>query len=64
MRLLEDVVRFLGGARNRQVGSVEIQRTGCAGSGTFHDVKVDHGGFDTGMSQKRLDRADVGAGLK
>lgn len=47
-----------------RVDSFEVERAGCACSGTFHDVEVNHGGFDAGMSQEGLDRADVGAGLE
>jgi len=44
--------------------SVEIERTGCACSGTFHHVEVNHCGFNTRVSQEGLDGADVGAGLE
>ena len=44
--------------------SVEIERAWCARSGTFHDVEVDHRGFDAGVSQEGLDGTDIGAGLE
>ena len=44
--------------------SVEIERAGCASSGTLHDVEVNHRGFDAHVAQKGLDGADVGAGLQ
>ena len=39
----------------------EVERTWGTGSGTFHDVEVDHGGGDIGMAEKVLDGSDVGA---
>ena len=44
--------------------SGEIKGTRSTGSGLFHDVKVDHGGFDTGMPHETLDGADIGAGFE
>ena len=45
-------------------GSTEIERAGAAGTGTLHDMEVDHRGVDIGMSEEVLDRADVGAGFE
>lgn len=39
-------------------GSGEIERTRAARTGTFHDMQVDHGGFDAGVSHQGLDGAD------
>jgi hypothetical protein len=44
--------------------SGEIKGTRSTGSGLFHDVKVDHGGFDVCVSHKRLNHTDVGAGFE
>jgi hypothetical protein len=44
--------------------SGEIKGTRSTGSGLFHDVKVDHGGFDVCVSPKRLNHTDVGAGFE
>ena len=44
--------------------SVEIERTGCARAGGSHDVRINHGGGDGGMTEKTLDRSDIGAGFE
>ena len=44
--------------------SVEIEWAGCACAGTFHDVEINHGGLDAGVSQERLDGANIGAGFE
>ena len=53
-------MRFLEQGR---AGSVEIERSGCACAGAFHEMEIKHGGFDAGVPQERLDAADVGAGF-
>ena len=58
---LVEFVRFLELGR---AGSVEIERAGCTCAGAFHDVEINHGGFDAGVPQERLDAADVGAGFE
>ena len=35
-----------------------------AGAGALHDVQVNHGGGDVGMTQEALDRSDIGAGFE
>jgi len=60
---------MMGGAETlgRRTGgsdSGEIQGTGCPGTWALHDVEINHGGFDTGVFQERLDGADVDAGLE
>ena len=44
--------------------SVEIKWAGGTCARAFHDVEINHGGFNAGMSQEGLNGADVGAGLK
>ena len=58
------MVEFARFAKQGRAGSVGIKRAGCACARAFHDMEINHGGFDAGMSQKRLDGADVGAGLE
>ena len=38
-----------------------VQGAGCASTWAFHDVEVDHGGGDIGVTEEVLDGADVGA---
>ena len=45
-------------------GSVEIERAGPACARPFHDMQVDHGGGDIGMTQEALDGPDVGFRLE
>ena len=45
-------------------GSIEIEWAGCACSGAFHEVEVDHGGGDVGMTEKTLNRSNVGYGYQ
>ena len=45
-------------------GSIEIEWAGCTCSGAFHDVQIDHGGGDVGMTEKILNRSNVGAGFE
>lgn len=44
--------------------SVEIKWAGGTCAWAFHDVEINHSGFNAGMSQEGLDGADIGAGLK
>jgi hypothetical protein len=44
--------------------SVEVEGTGGTSSGLFHDVKVDHGGFDVCVPHEGPNRADIGAGFE
>ena len=41
-----------------------VQWAGCAGTGTFHDVEVDHGCGDIGMAEEALDGPDVRSGFQ
>jgi hypothetical protein len=61
---LVGLVGFLRFLEQGRVDSVEIERAGCASAGAFHDVEINHGGFDAGVPQERLDAADVGAGFE
>jgi hypothetical protein len=54
----------LGRVGNFGADSVEIERTWRTCARALHDMEIDHGGFDVGVSQKRLDGADIGARLK
>ena len=45
-------------------GSVEIEGTGGTGTGTLHDVQVNHRRCDAGVAQKGLHRADVGTAFQ
>ena len=45
-------------------GSIEIEWAGCTCSGAFHDVQIDHGGGDVGMTEKILNRSNVGSGFQ
>ncbi len=53
---------FRGWAANGS--SVEIERTGRTCAGSFHDVEINHGGGDVGVTQKTLNGPDVGPGFK
>ena len=41
-----------------------VQWAGSACPRTFHDVQINHGGGDVGMTQEALDGADVGSGFQ
>jgi hypothetical protein len=41
-----------------------VQWTGSTCARPLHDVQVDHGGGDVGMTEKALNGADVGAGFE
>ena len=41
-----------------------VQGAGSTRARTFHDVEVNHGGGDVGMTEETLNGADVSAGLK
>ena len=43
---------------------VEVQGVLGIGSGALHDVEVDHGGGDVGVTHQVLDGADVGVGFE
>ena len=45
-------------------GSGEIEGAWTAGTGTFHDMQVNHGGLDAGVTHQGLDGADVGSGFE
>lgn len=44
--------------------SVEVEGTGCACAGFFHNVEVDHGGGNIRMSEEVLDGADIDTGFQ
>ncbi len=44
--------------------SAEVERAGGAVARAFHDVEVDHGGFEAGVAEEILDSPDGGAGLQ
>ena len=50
--------------RRRGLGSVQIERAGCACAGAVEEVEVDHGSFNRGMAEERLEGTDVGAALE
>ena len=58
------MVEFARFAKQGRAGSVEIKRAGRACARAFHDMEINHGGFDAGVAQERLDGADVDAGLQ
>ena len=60
----EENGRLWLGNRGNPGKSGDIEGTGAAGTRTFDDMEVDHGGGDVGMSEKILNGADVGAALK
>ena len=43
-------VGFGGGLGQVGVDSLEIEGAGCACARAFHDVEINHGGFDAGVS--------------
>ena len=43
------------------IRSIEIEGARCSGAGAFHDMEINHGCFDAGMSHQRLDGTDVGS---
>ena len=43
---------------------IGVQGALGTGSGTLHDVEIDHGGGDVGVTQKVLHGADVGTVFK
>ena len=46
------------------VDSLEIEGTGCTGAGSIKDMEVDHGRFDGGVAEERLEGSDIGAALE
>lgn len=44
--------------------SGQIQGAGSASTRAFHDMEINHGGFDAGVPQEGLDGANIGAGFE